>query len=83
MFTTDGCEPTLPKSIHLKRESSSIVSQQTKVNKHIDTTTLINNISTSTIDSSPILENSSTRVSSTIMTGKFFFIYDVNKKKYR
>jgi hypothetical protein len=70
MFTTNSCEPTLPKSIHSKkREPASIVNQQPKV--IIDTTTLINNTSTSTIES-PIntLEEGaacSTRVPSTIM----------------
>lgn len=64
MFTTTNCEPTLPKAIHSKREPSSIVQQS----KHVDTTTLINNTSSSTINS-PTLRVSSS-VSSTIMTGK-------------
>jgi hypothetical protein len=62
MFTAASCEPTIPKPVHSKRESSSIVNQ-------IDTTTLINNTSTSTIES-VVLEAPSSRVSSTIMGGK-------------
>jgi hypothetical protein len=67
MFTADSCELTLPKSVHTKRESASIV--QLPINKHVETTTLMNNTSQSTFDS-PTLEPTCTRVSSTIMSGK-------------
>lgn len=65
MFAAASCEPTLPKPTYSKREPASLVNHS-----NIDTTTLINNASASTIDS-PALENTSTRPpSSTIMTGK-------------
>jgi hypothetical protein len=61
MFAASSCEPTIPKPSYPKRSLSSIANP-------IDTTTLINNTSASTI-ASVVLEASSTRVSST-MAGK-------------
>lgn len=67
MFSTESCELSIPKTVHSKRESASIT-PATAVRKHVDTATLINNVSQSTFES-PALEQTSTRVSSTIMSG--------------
>ncbi|KAG2193201.1 hypothetical protein INT46_005149 [Mucor plumbeus] len=65
MYTLD--EPTLPQPAHLKsRGSPSIISEQQSY-KHIDTTALIDNTSSSSLDE--VLEVASTRVSSTILAG--------------
>ncbi|KAG1123438.1 hypothetical protein G6F42_010548 [Rhizopus arrhizus] len=65
MFTSS--EPTIPKAVHQKsRDSPSIISEQQSY-KHIDTTALINNNSSSSLDE--VLEVTSTRVSSTIIAG--------------
>jgi hypothetical protein len=65
MYTLN--EPTLPQPAHLKsRGSPSIISEQQSY-KHVDTTALINNTSSSSLDE--VLEVASTRVSSTILAG--------------
>lgn len=69
MFSTESCELSIPKTVHSKRESVSIA--PAIIRKHIETATLLNNASQSTFES-PTLEQTSTRVSSTIMAGKFF-----------
>lgn len=67
----ESSEPIVPEQSYSKRASSSIISFQThhsKQNPFIDASTLVNNASSSTINA-PALGRS-TRVSSTIMTGK-------------
>lgn len=65
MYTSG--EPTLPEPTHSKsRDSPSIISTQQSY-KHVDTTALIDNTSSSSLDE--VLEVASTRVSSTIIAG--------------
>ncbi|RCH86582.1 hypothetical protein CU098_009906, partial [Rhizopus stolonifer] len=67
MFKTTSYEPSLPDTIHLRRETVPV--------KHLDTTTLVNNTSAFTFEPFP-LETTSTRVSSTIMAGSETAIQD-------